>query len=129
VKTIPLTHRAERAAHKIKKPFVRCRIQRHRNVSVPMVKAFWAGKLIAESNSCVVVEGNQYFPVQAVKKQYLKSSQHTSICPWKGTAHYYHVEVDGLRNDNAAWFYPDPKPAAAEISGRVAFWKGVRVEG
>ena len=93
-----------------------------------MIKAIWAGKVIAESSGCVVVEGNQYFPVEAVKKEYLKSSAHTSICPWKGTAHYYHIEVDGMRNDNAAWFYPEPKPAAAEITGRVAFWKGVRVE-
>jgi len=93
-----------------------------------MAKAFWAGKLIAESNACVVVDGNQYFPADAVKKQYLKSSSHTSICPWKETAHYYHVEVDGIRNDNAAWFYPEPKAEAAEISGRIAFWKGVRVE-
>jgi uncharacterized protein (DUF427 family) len=93
-----------------------------------MARAFWAGKLIAESKGCVLVEGNQYFPIDAVKKEYLKSSSHTSICPWKGTAHYYHLEVDGMRNDNAAWFYPDPKPAASEITGRIAFWKGVRVE-
>ena len=93
-----------------------------------MAKAFWAGKLIAESDGCVVVEGNQYFPAEAVKKEFLKSSPHTSLCPWKGTAHYYHLEVDGMRNDNAAWFYPKPKPAAEEISGRIAFWKGVRVE-
>lgn len=93
-----------------------------------MAKAFWAGKLIAESNACVVVEGNQYFPEDAVKKQFLKSSAHTSICPWKGTAHYYHVEVDGIRNDNAAWFYPEPKPEATQVAGRIAFWKGVRVE-
>ena len=93
-----------------------------------MAKALWCGKIVAESNDCVVVEGNQYFPVSAVKKEYLKSSAHTSICPWKGTAHYYHLDVDGMRNENAAWFYPDPKPAAQEIIGRVAFWKGVRVE-
>jgi len=93
-----------------------------------MAKAFWAGKMIAESNACVVIEGNQYFPEDAVKKQYLKSSTHTSMCPWKGTAHYYHVEVDGIRNDNAAWFYPEPKPEAVSIAGRIAFWKGVRVE-
>jgi len=84
-----------------------------------MAKAFWAGKMIAESNACVVVEGNQYFPEDAVKKQYLKSSTHTSMCPWKGTAHYYHVEVDGLRSDNAAWFYPEPKPEAVSIAGRI----------
>jgi len=93
-----------------------------------MAKAFWAGKLIAESDLCVVVEGNQYFPADAVKREFLKSSLHTSICPWKGTANYYHVEVDGMRNDNAAWYYPSPKPAAKEITGHVAFWKGVRVE-
>jgi len=93
-----------------------------------MVKALWAGKLIAESNDCVVVEGNQYFPAEAVKNEYLKPSSHTSICPWKGTAHYYHLDVDGMRNENAVWFYPEPKEAAKEITGRVAFWKGVRVE-
>jgi len=93
-----------------------------------MAKAFWGGALIAESNACVIVEGNQYFPPEAVKKEFLKSSSHTSVCPWKGTAHYYHLEVAGMRNDNAAWYYPNPKPAAKQISGRVAFWKGVRVE-
>jgi len=93
-----------------------------------MAKASWGGKVIAESNATVVVEGNQYFPREAVKKGALKPSNHTSVCPWKGTAHYYHVEVDGMRNDNAAWYYPEPKPAAAEIKNHIAFWKGVRVE-
>ena len=93
-----------------------------------MVKASWGGKVIAESNATVVVEGNQYFPLDAVKTEFLKPSKHTTICSWKGTAHYYHVEVDGMKNENAAWFYPAPKPAAAEIKDRVAFWKGVRVE-
>jgi uncharacterized protein (DUF427 family) len=93
-----------------------------------MAKASWGGKVIAESNATVVVEGNQYFPPEAVKKEVLKPSNHTSICPWKGTAHYYHVAVDGIQNDNAAWYYPEPKPAAAEIKDRIAFWKGVRVE-
>jgi uncharacterized protein (DUF427 family) len=93
-----------------------------------MAKASWGGKVIAESNATVVVEGNQYFPLDAVKKEFLKPSKHTTICPWKGTAHYYHLEVDGMKNENAAWFYPEPKPAAAEIKDRVAFWKGVRVE-
>ena len=93
-----------------------------------MAKAFWGGKIIAKSGATVVVEGNHYFPPDAVKKQFLKSSDHTSICPWKGTARYFHVEVDGLRNNNAAWYYPDPKPAASEIKDRIAFWKGVRVE-
>jgi uncharacterized protein (DUF427 family) len=93
-----------------------------------MAKASWGGKIIAESSAIVVVEGNQYFPPEAVNKEALKPSNHTSVCPWKGTAHYYHVEVDGMRNDNAAWYYPEPKPAAAEIKNRIAFWKGVRVE-
>jgi uncharacterized protein (DUF427 family) len=93
-----------------------------------MAKALWGGEVIAESNATVVVEGNHYFPPDAVKKQFLRSSNHTSICSWKGTAHYYHVEVDGVRSENAAWYYPHPKPAAAEVKDRIAFWKGVRVE-
>lgn len=93
-----------------------------------MAKALWGGKVIAESNATVLVEGNHYFPPDTVKMQFLRSSNHISICPWKGTARYYHVEVDGLRSDNAAWYYPDPKPAAAEVKDRIAFWKGVRVE-
>ncbi len=93
-----------------------------------MAKATWGGKTIAESDATVVVEGNQYFPLEAVKQEFLTSSSHTSECPWKGTAHYFHVEVGGMKNDNAAWYYPEPKPAAAEIKDRVAFWKGVRVD-
>ncbi|MGH9742230.1 MAG: DUF427 domain-containing protein [Candidatus Acidiferrum sp.] len=94
-----------------------------------MAKAVWLGKVIAESNDTVVVEGNQYFPPGTVAKDFLKPSSHTSICPWKGTAHYYNLEVDGMKNENAAWYYPEPKPAAEEIKGRIAFWKGVRIEG
>jgi uncharacterized protein (DUF427 family) len=93
-----------------------------------MAKASWGGKIIAESGATVVVEGNQYFPLENVKKEFLKPSAHTTVCPWKGTAHYYHVSVNGMQNDNAAWYYPEPKPAAAEIKDRIAFWKGVRVE-
>jgi uncharacterized protein (DUF427 family) len=93
-----------------------------------MARAIWGGKVIADSNDTVVVEGNQYFPADSVIQDFLKSSTHTSICPWKGTAHYYHVVVDGMKNENAAWYYPEPMPAAAEIKGRIAFWKGVRVE-
>lgn len=93
-----------------------------------MAKALWGGKVIAESKATIVVEGHQYFPPAALKKQFLQPSSHTSMCPWKGTAHYYHVEVDGMRNENAAWYYPAPNPAAAEIKDHVAFWKGVRVE-
>ena len=93
-----------------------------------MAKATWAGKTIAESNATVEVEGNQYFPPESVGKNFLKPSDHTTICPWKGTAHYYHVEVDGMTNENAAWYYPEPKAAAAEIKDRVAFWKGIHVQ-
>jgi uncharacterized protein (DUF427 family) len=93
-----------------------------------MPKAYWSGKLIADSDSVVVVEGNQYFPLESVKKEFLKPSSHTTICPWKGIAHYYNLEVDGLRNENAVWYYPEPSEAAKQIRGRVAFWKGVRVE-
>lgn len=93
-----------------------------------MARAIWGGKVIAESAETMVVEGNQYFPAASVRRDFLKASSHTSVCPWKGTAHYYHVEVDGLKNENAAWYYPEPTPAAAQIKDRIAFWKGVRVE-
>jgi len=93
-----------------------------------MAKAMWGGQVIAESDSTKVVEGNQYFPPESVKKEVLKPSEHTTVCPWKGTAHYYHVEVKGIRNENAAWYYPQPKDAAAEIKDHLAFWKGVKVE-
>ena len=93
-----------------------------------MAKATWGGRVLAETNAAVVVEGNQYFPLASVRKEYLKPSSHTSQCPWKGLAYYYHVEVDGMTNENAAWYYPEPNPAAAQIKNHVAFWKGVRVE-
>lgn len=93
-----------------------------------MPKATWEGTVIAESDQCVVVEGNQYFPIEAVKKEFFEPSSKTSVCHWKGTANYYDVVVNGKRNAGAAWYYAEPKPAAAEIKGRVAFWKGVKVE-
>src|SRR2546421_2449926 len=93
-----------------------------------MAKASWGGKIIAESSATVVVEGNQYFPPESVNKKFLTPSNHTRVCPWKGTAHYFHVAVDGMQNDTAAWYYPQPKPAAAEIKDRIAFWNGVRVK-
>jgi uncharacterized protein (DUF427 family) len=93
-----------------------------------MTKAVWKGAVLAESDRTVVVEGNHYFPPSAVHREYLRPSDTHTVCPWKGTAGYHHVEVDGERNPDAAWFYADPKPAAAEIKGYVAFWKGVRVE-
>lgn len=92
-----------------------------------MVKAVWNGAVIAESNATVVIEGNHYFPPEAVRKDYLRSSATTTVCPWKGTAEYYTLVVDGAESRDAAWYYAMPKPAAAEIQGRVAFWKGVEV--
>ena len=92
-----------------------------------MTEARWKDTLIAASDACVVVEGNPYFPVDAVKPEHLRSSSTTSVCPWKGTAHYYDVVVGDQVNRDAAWYYPEPKSAAAEIKDRVAFWKGVEV--
>ncbi len=91
------------------------------------MKAIWNGQIIAESADTVVVEGNHYFPADALKSEYFSRSGKTTTCPWKGVASYYDVVVEGRRNDGAAWYYPDPKPAAAEIAGRVAFWRGVEV--
>jgi uncharacterized protein (DUF427 family) len=92
-----------------------------------MVEARWNGTVIASSDETVVVEGNHYFPPDAVDETLLKPSGTTTVCPWKGTAHYFHVVVDGEENVDAAWYYPEPKPAAAEIRDRIAFWKGVEV--
>ncbi|AGK57147.1 hypothetical protein HYPDE_27338 [Hyphomicrobium denitrificans 1NES1] len=93
-----------------------------------MIKASWNGKVIAESDRTEIVEGNHYFPAEALHKEFFRSSETHSVCPWKGLASYYSIEVDGQKNPDAAWYYPDPKPAAHNIAGRVAFWKGVRVE-
>lgn len=93
------------------------------------MKAVWNGTVIAESDDTVVVEGNHYFPLAAVNAALLEPSAHTSVCPWKGTASYFSLKVGGERNANAAWFYADPKEAARQIKGRVAFWKGVNVIG
>ena len=91
------------------------------------MKAIWNGHTIAESDDTVVVEGNHYFPESSVKREYLTFSNHKSMCPWKGQASYHSLMVDGDMNENAAWFYPEPKDAAKEIKGRIAFWKGVEV--
>ena len=91
------------------------------------MKATWNGTVIAESSDTVVVEGNHYFPADSVKQDYLRPSDHSSVCPWKGTASYYSLEVDGQVNANAAWYYPQPKNAAKQIQDHVAFWKGVVV--
>jgi len=93
-----------------------------------VAKATWEGAVLAESDDIVVVEGNKYFPESALRPGYFKSSSATSVCPWKGTASYYDIEVNGKTNAAAAWYYREPKSAASQIRGRVAFWKGVRVE-
>lgn len=92
-----------------------------------MATATWNGSVIAQSDDTVVVEGNHYFPLDSVADGVLVPSDHSSVCPWKGTASYSSVAVDGEVNGNAAWFYPDPKDAASQIKDRVAFWKGVVV--
>ena len=91
------------------------------------MQAQWNGQVIASSDDIVKLEGNAYFPADSLLTTHLRPSSHTSVCGWKGTASYYNVVVNGEVNANAAWFYPDPKPAADAIRGRVAFWKGVQV--
>lgn len=91
------------------------------------MKATWKGQKIAESDHTVQVEGNEYFPPESVKKEFLKESSTRSQCPWKGTAFYYDLEIDGQINEDAAWYYPEPSKAAKEIKNHIAFWKGVEV--
>ncbi len=91
------------------------------------MKAIWNKQVIAESDNIVNVEGNSYFPMEAVNKEFIKNSETQTVCHWKGTASYYSLEVDGKTNEDAAWYYPDPRPLADGIKGRVAFWKGVEV--
>jgi uncharacterized protein (DUF427 family) len=98
-----------------------CREEAH------MVEARWNDTLIASSDDTVVVEGNHYFPLVSVDATVLEPSDTISVCPWKGTARHYSLHVDGAENPDAAWYYPDPKPKAEAIRGRVAFWKGVTV--
>ena len=93
-----------------------------------MVRAIWNDTVVAESDDTVVVEGNHYFPADAVRADLLRPSATTTVCPWKGTASYHDVVVDGTVNAGAAWYYPAPKDAAAQIKDRIAFWKGVTVE-
>jgi uncharacterized protein (DUF427 family) len=91
------------------------------------IRATWNGAVLAESDRTVVVEGNHYFPDEDVRSELFEPSATRTVCPWKGTASYRSVTVDGKRNDDAAWYYPEPKEAAAEIAGHTAFWKGVEV--
>lgn len=92
-----------------------------------MTTATWNGAVIARSDDTVVVEGNHYYPREAVDPAVLKPSDTTSVCPWKGTARYHSIVMDGQENRDAAWYYPDPKPDAETIRDRIAFWKGVTV--
>jgi uncharacterized protein (DUF427 family) len=91
------------------------------------MKAIWNGAVLAESDQTVVVEGNHYFPPESIREAYFRPSDTQTLCGWKGTASYYTLEVDGKRNPDAAWFYPEPKTDARRIVGYVAFWKGVTV--
>ncbi|MBO0351509.1 DUF427 domain-containing protein [Phormidium pseudopriestleyi FRX01] len=93
-----------------------------------MPKAIWNGAILAESDRCEVVEGNQYFPPDSIKSEYLQESNTHTNCPWKGQASYYDIVVEGQVNKDAAWYYPNVKDAAKQIKGYVAFWRGVKVE-
>lgn len=93
-----------------------------------MPKAIWNGTVVAESDNCVVVEGNQYFPPDSIKSDYFQSSAKRTSCPWKGQAHYYSLVVDGKTNSDAVWVYPETKSAAKNIEGYYAFGGGVKVE-
>lgn len=92
------------------------------------MKATWKGATLAESNDTVLVEGNHYFPIASIKREYFSDSETHTTCPWKGVASYYNITIGGETNKDAAWYYPEPKEAAANIKDRVAFWKGVAVE-
>ena len=91
------------------------------------MKAIWNGQVLAESNETKVIEGNHYFPADSVNMEFFKNSDTHTVCPWKGTASYYTLAVDGKENADAAWYYPQTKDMAKEIEGYVAFWKGVEV--
>lgn len=91
------------------------------------MKAIWNGEVIAESNETIIIENNHYFPPESVKKEFFKSTETHTTCPWKGVASYYSIEVNGETNTDAAWYYPETKDAAKQIENYVAFWKGVKV--
>jgi uncharacterized protein (DUF427 family) len=93
-----------------------------------MAKATWEGTVLAESAKTIEIEGNQYFPPESLHREFFQTSAHHSVCPWKGTASYFDVVVNGKKNPDAAWFYPEPSKAARQIKDYVAFWRGVRVE-
>lgn len=92
------------------------------------MKAMWNSKIIAESDATIVIENNHYFPADSIKTEYFSPSTTHTICPWKGSASYYNIMVDGAKNNDAAWYYPEISDLAKSIQGRIAFWKGVTVE-
>lgn len=92
------------------------------------MKAIWNGVVVAESNETVVIEGNHYFPPSTINKEYFTSTDTHTVCPWKGTASYYSLVVNGETNEDAAWYYPEVSSMASKIKGYIAFWKGVKVE-
>jgi len=92
-----------------------------------MTTATWSGAILAQSDNCIIVEGNQYFPPDSVNQEYFKASDTHSTCGWKGTANYYTIVVNGQENKDAAWYYPETKEKAKEIEGYIAFWKGVKI--
>jgi uncharacterized protein (DUF427 family) len=91
------------------------------------MKAIWNNQVIAESDKTIVVERNHYFPIESVRTEYLVPSNTQSVCPWKGTASYHSLNIDGQQNTDAAWYYPEPKEAAANMKDHIAFWKGVQI--
>ena len=93
-----------------------------------MIRAVWNGAVLAEAEQTVKLEGNDYFPLESIRREFLSDSATTTVCPWKGTASYYSVTVDGKVNTDAAWYYPTPSSKAQEIANHVAFWKGVKIE-
>jgi len=93
------------------------------------MKAIWNNKVIAESDETIVIEGNHYFPHDSLSKEFFKPSDTQTVCPWKGTASYYTIEVDGKQNNDAAWYYPEVSELAKGIKNHVAFWRGVKIEG
>jgi len=92
-----------------------------------MPKAIWNGAVLAASDHTQIVEGNHYFPADSIKREYFRENENHTVCPWKGTASYYDIEVEGQVNRGAAWYYPSPKPAAKNIKDHIAFWRGVQV--
>ena len=99
------------------------------NKTTRIMKAIWNNQLIAESNDTIVIEGNHYFPHESINKEFFKSSETHTVCPWKGSASYYSIEVQGKLNPDAAWYYPEVSELAKGIEKRVAFWRGVEIKG